>query len=130
VTARDRNKKGMEGLGGEGWAAVRRQAEEEMAALGMPAAQARAEAEKRTERVRLRVEWARERLDQFFEMQDRAGEAYVKQIEAHPDVDWEDPDAPVLPEPPEAAVAEAIYAEVRAALDEDRWPRHLHSHDV
>ena len=117
-------------LGPDDWAALRRQVEENLTALGMPADEARAEAAKQAERVQLRVEWARERFDEFLEMQDRAGEAYVRQIEANPDVDWEDPDAPVLPEPPEEAVAQAIYAEVRAALDEDRWPRHLHFHGV
>ena len=116
--------------GPDDWAEWRRQDEEALIALGMPAEEARAEAARREERVRLRIAWGRERLDAFFAMQERAGEAYTKQIEAHPGVDWESPDAPVLPEPPEAAAAEAIYAELMAALNEDRWPRHLHFHDV
>jgi hypothetical protein len=115
---------------GVDWEECRRGLVEEMIELGVAPEEAEAEAAKRVGRIRLRIEWARERLDAFFDMQDRAGEAYMRQIEAHPDVDWEDEDAPVLPEPPEEAVAQAIYAEVMAAVNEDRWPRHLHFGDV
>ena len=51
-------------------------------------------------------------------------------MDAHPEIDWESEDAPDVPEPPEEALAEAIYAEVMAAVKEDRWPRHLHFGDV
>jgi hypothetical protein len=112
------------------WGELRERVAAEMVGLGIAPAEAGAEAAKKVERARLRFEWASERLDAFFELQDKAGEAYMRQIEAHPDVDWEDEDAPELPEPPEAAAAQAVYAEVMAALDEDRWPRHLHFRDV
>ena len=115
------------GMTAQDWRAWRRGEE---AALGMPAAEAKAEAARREERVRLRIAWGLERLDAFFEMQERAGEAYERQIEAHPGVDWDSPDAPELPEPPEEAIAQAIYAEVMAAINEDRWPRHLHFPEV
>jgi hypothetical protein len=101
-----------------------------MVGLGIEPGEAEAEAAKKVERARLRYEWASERLDAFFDLQDKAGEAYMRQIEAHPDVDWEDEDAPDLPDPPEQAAAQAVYAEVMAALNEDRWPRHLHFRDV
>lgn len=116
-------------LAGE-WEEARRRLAAEMVGLGMAPAEAEAAADRKVALARKRVEWGRERLDAFFEMQERAGEAYMKQIEAHPDVDWEADDAPDLPEPPEEAVAQAIYAEVMAAINEDRWPRHLHSRDV
>jgi hypothetical protein len=124
-----RQRRGSVLTGGE-WEEARRRLVAEMVELGMKPGQAEAEAGKKVERARLRIEWARERFDAFFEMQDRAGEAYRRQIEAHPDVDWEAEDAPVLPEPPEEAAAQAIYEEVMAALNEDRWPRHLHFRDV
>jgi hypothetical protein len=112
------------------WDECRRGLVAEMVELGLERETAEAEAEVRVERIRMRIEWARERFNAFLEMQDKAGEAYVRQIEAHPDVDWEAEDAPVLPEPPEEAVAQAIYAEVMAAVNHDRWPRHLHFRDV
>jgi hypothetical protein len=117
-------------LSGAEWDETRRQLVAEMIALGAEPAQAEADARKKVERARLRFEWARERLDAFFEMQERAGEVYDRQIDEHPDVDWEADDAPQLPEPPEEAVAQAIYAELMAALNEDRWPRHLHFGDL
>jgi hypothetical protein len=101
-----------------------------MVGLGIAPGEAKAEAAKKVERARLRFEWASERLDSFFAMQEKAGEAYRRQIEAHPEIDWEDEDAPELPEPPEEAIAQAIYDEVMEALNEDRWPRHLHFRDV
>jgi len=112
------------------WDETRRQYVADMVALGAEPAKAEADAARKVERARLRIEWASERLDAFFEMQERAGEAYMKQIDEHPDVDWEAEDAPQLPDPPEEAVAQAIYAEVMAALNEDRWPKHLHFRDV
>jgi len=114
----------------DAWEEARLGLVEEMAGLGMEPAEAESEAGKKVERARLRYEWASERLDAFFEMQEKAGEAYRRQVEAYPDVDWESDDAPDLPDPPEGAVAQAIYAEVMAALNEDRWPRHLHFRDV
>jgi len=114
----------------EAWEEVRRGLVEELLELGLEPAEAEAEAGKKVERSKLRIEWARERFNEFFDLQDKAGEAYMRQIEAHPDGDWDDEDVPELPEPPEEAAAQAIYAEVKAALDEDRWPRHLHFRDV
>ena len=102
----------------------------EMVELGVPEPEAETEAVKKVERARLRLDWARERLDAFFALQAQADEAYERQMDAYPDVDWEDEDAPELPDPPEDAAAQAVYAEVMAALKEDRWPRHLHFRDV
>lgn len=112
------------------WQEARARLAAEMVELGIEPGEAEAEAGKKVERARLRFEWASERLDAFFALQDEAGEAYMRQIEAHPEIDWEDEDAPELPEPPEEAAAQAVYAEVMAALNEDRWPRHLHFRNV
>ncbi|HEX8513446.1 MAG TPA: hypothetical protein VF688_10115 [Allosphingosinicella sp.] len=112
------------------WGEVRERMAAEMVELGIEPAEAEAEAAKKVERARLRYEWARERLDAFFALQEQAGEAYERQMDEYPDVDWEDEDAPELPDPPEQAAAQAVYAEVMAAIDEDRWPRHLHFRNV
>lgn len=125
--SRRRRRRGMTAAD---WRDVGRRVAAEMVELGIEPAEAEAEAAKKVERARLRYEWARERLDAFFELQDKAGEAYMRQMDEHPDVDWEDEDAPELPEPPEEAAAQAVYAEVMAAIEEDRWPRHLHFRDV
>ncbi len=112
------------------WEEIRRQHVAEMIALGTGPGEAEAQAARKVELARRRIEWARERFDLFLEMQDRAGEVYDRQIDEHPDVDWGSDDVPDLPEPPEEAIAQAIYAEVMAAVKEDRWPRHLHSRDI
>ncbi|HYW16284.1 MAG TPA: hypothetical protein VE891_09030 [Allosphingosinicella sp.] len=112
------------------WKEIEERSAAEMGELGMPPDEAKAEAAKKVGRARQRFEWARERLDSFFAMQDKAGEAYMRQIEEHPEIDWDDEDAPELPEPPEAALAQSIYEEVMDALNKDRWPRHLHFRDV
>lgn len=109
------------------WKGFERDAEAELIALGTSEEEARVLAARKRERTRMRIEWADQRLRDFLEMQDKAGEAYMRLIDEHPEVeDWDGPDAPDLPEPPEAAVAEAIYQEVMDAIERDRWPRHLH----
>jgi len=125
-----RRRRGGSGPGAEDWAETQRLHAAEMVELGMEPAVAGAEAARKVRLARLRVEWGREQLDKFFEMQERAGEAWDRRIDEHPGVDWESDDAPDLPDPPEEAVAQAIYAELMAALEEDRWPRHLHERGV
>jgi hypothetical protein len=98
--------------------------------LGLTEAEAEAEAELKCRRTQLRHEWFSERMEAFCAMQDRACEAGLQYMAAHPEIDWQDPDVPNPPEPPEWAEAQAIYAEVLAAVHEDRWPRHLHFRDV
>ncbi|TMJ16085.1 MAG: hypothetical protein E6G94_05250 [Alphaproteobacteria bacterium] len=61
-------------------------------------------------------------------MQDRVMEICDRQIEENPDVDWEEVEPDEFPDPPEEAIAQAIYAEVMEAVEKDRWPRHLHFH--
>jgi hypothetical protein len=112
------------------WAEWRAKAAAELAALGCTPEEAEAEAALKEERTKLRIAWALERWDAFVEAQDKVGEAYCRMMDEYPDVDWEDPDAPDLPEPPEQAVCDALYEEVAAARDRDRWPRHLHFHRV
>lgn len=112
------------------WEALAAQAKGELIAIGVPEEQARAQAALKCERTRLRHAWFRERFEAFLDMQERAGEAILRYMDAHPEIDWDSEDAPEVPEPPEEALAQAIYAEVMAAVREDRWPRHLHFRDV
>lgn len=112
------------------WAAWRRDAAAALMALGCPPEEAEAEAALKQARTQLRIAWAMERLRAVREAEARVGEAYGRMMDERPDVNWEDPDAPELPEPPEQALCDALYEEVAAARDRDRWPRHLHFHRV
>lgn len=97
---------------------------------GFPDDEARAEAERRVARMKLRMAWFHERFQAFVDAQDAVGSCYVNWQDAHPEVDPDDDDAP---EPPAAAalqaVSDALYAEIDAAR-RGRWPRHLHFSDV
>lgn len=101
-----------------------------LVAEGVPESEAGAEARRKCERMKLRHAWFRERFEAFLDMEDRAGEAYLRYMDAHPEIDWDSEDAPEVPDPPEAALAQAIYEEVMEAVREGRWPRHLHFRDV
>jgi hypothetical protein len=115
---------------GPDWEAFTEQVKGDLIDMGFDEAEAAAEAARKCERTRLRHAWFRERFEAFLDMQDQAGEAYCRYMDAHPDIDWESPDAPEIPEPPEAALAQALYDEVMEAVEEDRWPRHLHFRNV
>ena len=112
------------------WATWTHKAAAEQRWFGFSEEVARAEAVKARERLKLRLAWVRERFALSCEMEDRAGDAYAAMCEARPEIDWDSPDAPELPAPPEEAIAEAIRAELMAAVEEDRWPRHLCFHYV
>jgi hypothetical protein len=112
------------------WAEFAVRLKADLVEMGVPEAEADAQAALKCERTRLRHEWFRDRFEAFLDMQDRAGEAYLQYMDARPEIDWDSEDAPEVPEPPEEAIAQAIYAEVMAAVEEDRWPRHLHFRDV
>ncbi|HEX8622382.1 MAG TPA: hypothetical protein VF718_10450 [Allosphingosinicella sp.] len=112
------------------WAAWTREALAGLLAEGIPVAEAEVEARRMCERMKIRLAWFRQRFDEFVEMQERAGEAVDRYMDERPEIDWDAEDAPEVPEPPEQAIAQAIHAEVMAAAKEDRWPRHLHFHDV
>jgi hypothetical protein len=102
----------------------------EMRGIGVPAEKAEAEAKAMEGRTRLRIAWARERFAEFLTLQDAAGEAWDREMAARPHIDWDADDAPELPPPPEEALAQAVYDEVIAAFEHDRWPRHLHFHQI
>lgn len=112
------------------WRAFTAEVKEDLVRMGVPEAEAQAQAVLKCERTRLRHDWFAERMEAFLELQDRAGEAYLRFMDDHPEVDWDSEDAPEVPEPPEEAQAQAVYAEVMAAVYEARFPRHLHFRNV
>ncbi|MBV8685939.1 MAG: hypothetical protein JOZ90_04935 [Alphaproteobacteria bacterium] len=112
------------------WTAWAKELAEELVGLGLAPAEAEAEAALKVERTQRRVVWAEERMKTLLSLQEAAGQAYRRYMAAHPEIDWSDPDSPEVPEPPEEAAAQAAYAEIRAAIDHDRWPRHLHFPEI
>jgi hypothetical protein len=102
----------------------------ELLELEMREEQALAHLREAEPRFRARCAWIEERMAALKAAQHAADSAWARQLAAHPDVDWDDPDAPELPDPPEQAALDAIDAEIRAVIDHDRWPRHLHFPDV
>jgi hypothetical protein len=112
------------------WAAFRVRVVGEMRGIGVPAEKAAAEARVMEGRMRARIGWMRERFAEMVRLQNQAGDAYCRAMDARPDVDWDSDDAPDLPPPAEEAAAEAILLEIRAAVDGGRWPRHLYFHAV
>jgi hypothetical protein len=77
-------------------------------------------------RVAARVAWARALLAKLWEAQERCDEAWMRRVRALPD-DASEEELEAIPEPPEQAEFDALYAQVRAVIDENRWPRELYS---
>lgn len=92
-----------------------------LTAAGRPAdKQARAEA-----RVATRVAWVQERMADLRAAQDRVDVAWDRIFDALPD-DLDDEVLEAIPQPREQAELDAIFAELHAVRDHDRWPRHLY----
>jgi hypothetical protein len=74
-----------------------------------------------------RLAWLRETFEAMIAAQERVGEAWDRIFDTlADDLDDEELDAMNLPDPPEQAEVDALYEQIEAARDEDRWPRHLH----
>jgi hypothetical protein len=86
---------------------------------------AAAEEEQAAARIAARCAWASQAIDKFFDAQHRVGEAWERIFAALPD-DLDDEAVEQLPHPPERAEADALWAEIEAVIDHDRWPRHLY----
>jgi hypothetical protein len=85
-----------------------------------PGEQAKAKA-----RVAARVAWVKEIMAALKAAQKRVDDAWSRIFDALPnDLDEEELEA--IPEPSEQAELDAIFAEIQAVRDHDRWPRHLH----
>lgn len=76
-------------------------------------------------RVTLRKAWAKRRVADFFAAQKRVEEAWSRIFDALPD-DLDEEELEAIPDPPEQAEADAIWAEIAAVREHDKWPRHLH----
>jgi hypothetical protein len=98
--------------------------------LGLEDEAAVREARAAEERVEARCAWVKQRIADMRAAQKALDAAWMRILDEHPDVDWESPDAPDLPDPPEQAAFDAIYDEIIAVRDHDRWPRHLHFPEV
>jgi hypothetical protein len=112
------------------WGVVLGNYRADLIAEGVSAEEAAAEAGRRVTRMKLRMAWFEERFQALVDAEDRIGDYYVTYPDEHPGIDWDDEDAPEIPEPEGLqAVADAIRAEIDAARD-GRWPRHLHFAEV
>jgi hypothetical protein len=86
---------------------------------------AAAEQEQAAARIAARRAWAKQAVADFMAAQERVQEAWERIFDALPD-DIDDDLVDQLPDPPEQAEADALWAEIEAVREHDRWPRHLH----
>lgn len=84
-----------------------------------------ADEEQAAARLAARRAWARQAIAAYKAAQERVEEAWTRIFDALPD-DIDDEAVDHLPDPPEQAEADALWAEIAAVIDHDRWPRHLH----
>ena len=82
------------------------------------------EQEQAAARIAARCAWAEQAVAAFMAAQERVQEAWTRILRELPDLDDEALDQ--LPDPPEQAEADALWAEIEAVRDRDRWPRHLY----
>jgi hypothetical protein len=98
---------------------------------GLLAGKAAAPADEEADEARLRerklarVAWGLERMDALRRAQKAADAAWMALVAPFDDLD-EDEELPELDPPPEQAIVDAIWGEINAAVEEDRWPAHLH----
>lgn len=118
------------GPGGVAWDKVLEGFREELAEIGVPEAEARIEAERRLARTRRRLDWLRGQYEALRTAYERTGDYYCAAMDAHPEIDWDAPDAPDIPPPPAQRVADLLLAGIEAAARHDRWPRHLHFSNI
>jgi hypothetical protein len=85
-----------------------------------PGEQAKANA-----REAARVAWVKEIIAALKAAQKRVDDAWSRIFDALPD-DLDEEELEAIPEPSEQAELDAIFAEIQAVIDHDRWPRHLH----
>ena len=115
------------------WAEFRRARIADHVALGLPRDAAAAAAERAEARSKARLEWLSGRFVRMTELWTMLGRYWAEFADAHPEIDFEDPDdrdLPLLVDPPEQAELEAVEAQIAAARDRDVWPRHLYFDEV
>lgn len=84
-----------------------------------------AEDKRARERQLARMAWAMSRIDDLKRAQKAADAAWMALVAPYDDWD-EDEELPELDPPPEQALVDAIFEEIHAVTEEDRWPAHLH----
>jgi hypothetical protein len=100
-------------------------AEETIRALLGGAEQA-ADEEKRAEARRAaRLAWVHEAMAALRAAQKKVDDAWTRIFDALPE-DLDDEEVEQIPEPPEQTELDALWAEIEAVRDHDRWPRHLY----
>ena len=78
-------------------------------------------------RVKARTAWVRETMARLWDAQDRADAAWMRRVRENAHLSDEQLEAlPEPPEPPEQAELDAIFAQVRAVVERDEWPRGLY----
>ena len=87
------------------------------------------EQERAAARTAARVAWVHETIAALIAAQRKADEAWDRIFSALPE-DLDNEEAEAVPPPPEQAVVDAIWAEIEAVRDQDRWPRELHFKNV
>jgi hypothetical protein len=94
-------------------------------ALLAGAGQAADEAKSAEARRDARVAWVKETMAALGAAQEKVDEAWTRIFDSLPE-DLDDDELENIPEPPEQAELDAIWAEIEAVRDHDRWPRHLY----
>ena len=85
------------------------------------------EAEEAAARVVARMLWARKTVAALLDAQERVKEAWSRTFADLPDdLDEEELDELDLPDPPEQAEVDALYAQLQAVREKDMWPRELY----
>jgi hypothetical protein len=72
-----------------------------------------------------RCAWARETVAALRAADRKVDAAWERIFDALPD-ELSEEELEAIPDPPEQAEVDAIHAQIRAAIDEDRWPRELY----
>jgi len=112
------------------WEEWRRGFEAEQRRWGMSAAEAKAETDRVWARVKARGDWLEAQFDEMIRLHDVVGEQYAAFEDAHPEIDWDDPDAPEMPETAELAALHRIEDAITAVRVRDLWPAHLYWKEV
>lgn len=96
-----------------------------IAALLAAAGEKAGEQARHDSRLAARVAWVKERIAALQAAHKRLDAAWDRIFDEHGD-DLDDEALEALPDPPEQAEADAIWAEIEAVTEHDRWPRELH----
>lgn len=96
-------------------------------ALLAAAGEAAGERARQEARIAARIAWAERRIADLKAAQQRVQDAWDRIFDALPDdIDDAELEAMDIPEPEEQAEVDAIWAELHAVREHDRWPKHLY----